>query len=512
MTRPSGAIACGHAVTAAAAREALEAGGNAFDAVTAAHAAACVAEPVLASLGGGGFLLAHPAAGDPVIYDFFVQTPIERGELQRLEFYPVEVDFGGVSQEFHIGIGATATPGAVRGLFEIHQDLCRLPLPQLLRPAMAAAREGVTITPLQRYMMHVIAPIYVATTESKRVYAGGGETMPEEGDVLRQPDLADTFEALLAEGPELFYQGELAQRIVATSDVHGGQLGAGDLARYRVERRQPLAVRHRGATVFTNPPPSTGGTLIALALRHLEERHSAEGPPAGAAARGARIAEAMRRTNAARAELTSADLPRNAVVDPPSAPPGKALRFSRGTTHISVIDGEGNQAAVTLSNGEGCGRMAPGTGMMLNNMLGEADLSPFGWHRWRPDTRVASMMAPTLLTIGERRFALGSGGSNRIRSAILQTIERLVDGMAVRDAVDAPRIHMEGDLLSIEGGMPAPVSEALAAAFPNVERWPDKNLFFGGVHVAGFRQDPAGKRKFVAVGDARRGGEGVVVG
>lgn len=512
MTRPSGAIACGHAVTAAAAREALEAGGNAFDAVTAAHAAACVAEPVLASLGGGGFLLAHPAAGDPVIYDFFVQTPIERGELQRLEFYPVEVDFGGVSQEFHIGIGATATPGAVRGLFEIHQDLCRLPLPQLLRPAIAAAREGVTITPLQRYMMHVIAPIYTATAEAQRIYAGGGETMPEVGDVLRQPALADTFEALLAEGPALFYRGELAKGIVAASEGHGGQLSAADLARYRVERRRPLAVRYRDAAVLTNPPPSTGGSLIAFALRHMAGADDAAEPPGDEATRMVRIARAMQAANVARGELEPRELLSTALADGQTAATGEALRFSRGTTHVSVIDGEGNLAAMTLSNGEGCGRMVPGTGVMLNNMLGEADLSPFGWHRWRPDTRVASMMAPTLLTIGERRFALGSGGSNRIRSAILQTIERLVDGMAVRDAVDAPRIHMEGDLLSIEGGMPAPESEAFAAAFPNVERWPDKNLFFGGVHVAGFRQGPVGKRKFVAVGDARRGGEGVVVG
>ena len=507
MTTPAGAIACGHAVTAAAAREALQAGGNAFDAVTAAHAAACVAEPVLASLGGGGFLLAHPADSDPLIYDFFVQTPIERGERGALEFYPVEVDFGGVSQEFHIGIGATATPGAVRGLFEIHQDLCRLPLAQLLRPAIAAAREGVAITPLQRYMMHVIAPIYTATAEAKRIYAGGGDAMPEAGDVLRQPALADTFEALLAEGPALFHRGELAKGIVAACEEHGGQLSAADLADYRVERRRPLAIRHRDAAVHTNPPPSTGGALIAFALRDME----AAGPPGDEATRMVRIARAMRAANVARGQMAPGELLNVGLTDGQTAADGETLRFSRGTTHISVIDGEGNLAAMTLSNGEGCGRLVPDTGVMLNNMLGEADLSPDGWHRWRPDTRVASMMAPTLLAIGERRFALGSGGSNRIRSAILQTIERLTDGMAVQDAVDAPRIHVEGDLLSIEGGVSPLSDEALAAAFPNVERWPDKNLFFGGVHVAGVRQNAGGKREFVAVGDARRGGEGVVL-
>ncbi len=506
MTRPAGAIACGHAVTAAAARQALLEGGNAFDAVTAAHCAACVAEPVLASLGGGGFLLAQPAQGAAVVYDFFVQTPIERRAAEGLEFYPVEVDFGGVYQEFHVGMGAAATPGAVRGIFEIHEDLCRLPLPRLLAPAIAAARKGVAITPLQRYMMHVIAPIYTANEEARRTYAGGGETMPETGDVLRQPDLADTFEALGREGAEIFYRGELAQRIVAASTQHGGQLGAADLARYRVERRQPLAVTYRGAAVLTNPPPSAGGALIAFALRALEAGGAAEGP-----ARAVRVAEAMRAANAARAEFAPDELLSAALAE---GIDGATLRFSRGTTHISVIDGDGNLAAMTLSNGEGCGRLAPGTGVMLNNMLGEADLSPEGWHRWRPDTRVASMMAPTSVAFGEQRFALGSGGSNRIRSAILQTVERLVGGMAAADAVAAPRIHVEGDLLSIEGGMAAPVAEALAQAFPNVQRWPGKNLFFGGVHVAGVRHGASAadrRREFIAVGDARRGGEGIVL-
>lgn len=247
--------------------------------------------------------------------------------------------------------------------------------------------------------------------------------------------------------------------------------------------------------------------MIAFALRDME----AAGPPGDEATRMVRIARAMQAANVARGQMAPGELLNVGLTDGQTAADGEALRFSRGTTHISVIDGEGNLAAMTLSNGEGCGRLVPGTGVMLNNMLGEADLSPDGWHRWRPDTRVASMMAPTLLTIGERRFALGSGGSNRIRSAILQTIERLTDGMAVQDAVDAPRIHVEGDLLSIEGGVSPLSDEALAAAFPNVERWPDKNLFFGGVHVAGVRQDATGKREFVAVGDARRGGEGVVL-
>ena len=507
VTPHLGAAACGHPVTVAAAGEALRDGGNAFDAAVAAACAACVAEPVLASLAGGGFLLAWPAGRPPVAYDFFVQTPLRRANLDAIEFYPVSVDFGGVTQEFHIGTGAAATPGVVRGLFAIQRDLCRLPMPRLMRPAIDAARDGVAILPLQSYMMSVIAPILTATEEARRIYAGGGRATPSTGDVLRQPELANTFQALSREGEDWFHQGENARRIETVCREHGGQLTAAALARYRVEKRPPLDFRFRDARILTNPPPSTGGALVALALRLLE------GSPAkDETERMARLARAMQLANKARTEAGAAELLAGELTARYQREANRRLPFHRGTTHISAIDRHGNAAALTLSNGEGCGRMVPGTGVMLNNMLGEADLSPTGWHRWAPDARVASMMAPTIMAAGEDRFVLGSGGSNRIRSAVLQTIERLADGMAVRDAVEAPRIHVEGELLSLEGGISAPVAEALEAVFGNVERWPEKNLFFGGVHVAGWQTGaPQGHPRFVAVGDARRGGAGVVV-
>jgi gamma-glutamyltranspeptidase/glutathione hydrolase len=179
--------------------------------------------------------------------------------------------------------------------------------------------------------------------------------------------------------------------------------------------------------------------------------------------------------------------------------------FSRGTTHISVADAAGNIASLTVSNGEGCSYVLPGTGIMLNNMLGEEDLNPGGFHQWKEGSRLASMMSPAVAELADgTRYALGSGGANRIRSAITQVLINLLDfGMSLEQAVAAPRIHLEGDMLSIEAGLGDEAMQALESSAPRTHLWPEKNLFFGGVHAVSVT--PAGE--FHGAGDPRRGGE-----
>jgi gamma-glutamyltranspeptidase/glutathione hydrolase len=496
------AIACGHEVTAGAAREVLEEGGNAFDAAVAAACAACVAEPVLSSLAGGGYLLAGKAGAPPVVYDFFVDTPLVRHGCADIDLYPIDADFGTVTQEFHIGMGAVATPGIPAGLFAVQRDLCRLPMTRLVAPAVEAARDGVAVAPLQAYIFRVVGPVYVATPGARAIYGQDRDSLPGAGGHFRQPELAAALERFAAEGPELFYSGEFGQRLVEACRAGGGQLTLEDLHRYRVLRRPPLTVEYRGARISTNPPPSRGGILIAFALALLSETSP------GSRERWLQaLAAAMHLTNQARAES-----------DEPLLDAGLLARYrrelrarpgcNRGTTHISVVDAEGNVAAVSLSNGEGCGHVLPGTGIMLNNMLGEEDLNPGGFQAWEPGTRMASMMAPTLLESANGHAVLGTGGSNRIRSAILQVLTNLVDfGMTPEEAVAAPRIHVEGDLLSIEGGFPAAEAAALAACGLRADCWPERNLFFGGVHVVA-----QGEEGLFAAGDPRRGGVGIRVG
>lgn len=511
-----GAVACGHPLTADTAAEILREGGNAFDAVVAANFVACVVEPVFTSLGGGGYLLASTQRRQVGVYDFFVQTPRECRPEADLDFRPITVDFGTAQQVFHVGLGAAATPGMVRGLFAVQRDLCTMPVRTLLEPAVRAAREGVVVNDLQAYAFRIVGPIYALTVPARTLFTSRNvkDAMLQAGELLRQPELADTLEALGYEGDRLFYEGEIAQRITRQCHDAGGQLSSADLAAYRLMHRAPLEIDYRGAQLLTNPPPSCGGTLIAFALKLL----AACEPLAcgfGKAEYLKLLAHVMQLANEAR---------RDGRVDQPQDPrardvldPAYLHRYRtalqhhpccrRGTTHISVIDAAGNVASLSSSNGEGCGHLIPGTGIMLNNMLGEEDLCPQGFHRWPRNVRMGSMMAPSLLRFAEHDIALGSGGSNRIRSAILQVLVNLVDhGMPLAEAVERPRIHFEGGLLSVEGGFAEREIGQLIADFPEHKMWEERNLFFGGVHAV--LREPHG---FVGVGDPRRGGVALVV-
>lgn len=512
------AVACGHPATAEAAVAVLEAGGNAFDAAAAALCASFVAEPLLSSPGGGGFLLAAPSGEPPRIYDFFTHTPLARaGAGSEVDFREVEVDFGSARQTFQIGLGSAATPGAVAGLFDFQGDLGRIPLGEVVAPAVSMAREGILVTDLQAYLATILEPILRSAPSVEAVFAPGG-SMVVAGEVQRLPELADLLETLAIEGRDLFYRGEVAAAVDRASREGGGHLRREDFLRYQVELREPLAFSYRGHAGWTNPPPASGGVLVAFGLGLLGAA-GPENPPADprGPAEALRLAAALVATGRARrGEGLDAEVDlalarrflapetlaryRDAQALHPPAP--------RGTSHLSVVDAAGNAASLSISNGEGCGWVLPGGGFMLNNMLGEADLQPRGFGRWPPGVRLTSMMAPTLMQGPDgRQVALGSGGSNRIRSAILQVLVGILDhGLDLETAVARSRLHAEGEHLDVEGGWSDAAVEALMPAWPDHAVWPDLNLFFGGVHVAA--QGPGGAE---GAGDPRRGGVARVV-
>ena len=519
--RPLGAVACGHPETAAAAEEILKEGGNAFDAVIAAFCASCVAEPILCSLGGGGFLLAKADGQEAALYDFFVQTPKENKPPEALDFYPILADFGSATQEFHIGLGAVATPGAVRGIFAIHRELGSLPFARLIEPAARLARAGVTVRPIDAYLFQVVAPILTAGADARSLFTGPDGTLLRAGEKFFQPRLADTFEALVRDGEALFYEGELARQLVTLCHDGGGLLSAADLAGYRVEKRKPFVVRYRGAEVTTNPPPSCGGILIGFAL-DLLAKTTPGALDAESGEASLLMAQVMELTNKARVEArleeASGEREEAAAAERLFEPSllaryasevAKHGSFTRGTTHISVTDAAGNLAAMSLSNGEGCGTHLGDSGIMLNNMLGEEDLNRGGFHCWPRDSRLSSMMAPTLAQHTDGTLiAIGSGGSNRIRTAVLQVLVNLLDhGMSLDQATEAPRLHLEAGVANLEGGLADSVGTELAAQGYRTIDWPAHNLFFGGVH--GVVRHPDGR--FSAAGDPRRGGVALVV-
>ena len=166
MGKRIGVAASGSAEVSRTAVEILEAGGNAFDAALGALCTAAIAEPLLVSLGGGGFLLALPDGQKPRVYDFFCQTPARRRDTSELDFYPIMANFGTAEQEFHIGVGSIAVPGIVAGIFEAHRELGRMPLREIMTPAIDLARNGVLVDDFHHYIIRILRPIMQATPAS----------------------------------------------------------------------------------------------------------------------------------------------------------------------------------------------------------------------------------------------------------------------------------------------------------------------------------------------------------
>jgi gamma-glutamyltranspeptidase/glutathione hydrolase len=495
-------VAAGHELTASAAAEILADGGNAFDAGIAAICMAFVAEAVFASPGGGGFMMARREGADACkLFDFFVETPLKRRATNEVSFFPINADFGSATQEFHIGPGSSATPGMAQGLFAVHEAYARLPIKRLVEPAVTAARQGLPLTTFQAYLFTVIAPILQESEGARALFAPTGKLL-EPGDTFRNEALGETLEWLAEDGARLFTDGDIGQAIAAQSVEHGGHLSSADLTRYRVILRAPLVWRHGKAAVALNPPPSAGGALIAYGLAYL-----AALAEQGVSVDAKTLHAAMTATNAARSEYgegLAEGLARGSL----AAEIRKVAqhpRAYRGTTHISVIDGEGNAASISLSNGEGNGFIVGNHGFMLNNMLGEEDLACGNLGAWREGVRLSSMMSPTIIMEPDGTVtALGTGGSNRIRTAILQVaVNLLIHGMSLEDAVEAPRLHVERcGTTSFEPGFPEADESTFRALGEQAKAWPERNLFFGGVHAARWQE----KRGAEGAGDPRRRG------
>jgi gamma-glutamyltranspeptidase/glutathione hydrolase len=336
------------------------------------------------------------------------------------------------------------------------------------------------------------------------------------------PDLAETLDRLAAEGPDGFYRGDLARAIGATVQQGGGTLTERDLESYRVIRRRPVRVPYRRWEFVSNPPPSSGGLLIAFALSVLD-RLGGAGEPGSARALAA-LAEVMREAQLARGPgflsgLSRGGLPGRLLTEENLAAAARRARKQvrqfapepaglPSTTHISVVDARGNAASLSASTGCGSGVIVPGTGIQVNNMLGEEDLNP-GGREGAPGNRLTSMMAPSVvLESGRPRLVVGSAGSIRLRAAILQIIVNVLDhGLSVREAIEAPRVHLEGEALQLEGGIEPETADELEAAGYDVVRWRGRNLYFGGASVVGLGADG----ELQAAGDPRRGGAGAVV-
>jgi gamma-glutamyltranspeptidase/glutathione hydrolase len=441
-----GAIAAGHPLTAEVGAQVLREGGNAVDACIAAAFAGAVAEGPLTGPAGGGFLLLAEPSGEVVALDcFFAQPSRTLGEME------VEVvDFADSgTQVFHVGEGSVAVPGLLHGLEEAHRRYATRPWGELVAPAVELARRGVDVDPPRAFLHSILAGILLRTPDGRRVF--GDPTRVETGELVPTLErIRDLGSPMLAELlPEL----------------------AGDLATYRVRELAPLETEVRGLRACTVPPPSRGGEIVLEILEGLAalDPWTLDGEAAAIGRAYARWA-----------------------------------RGPKGTTHVSVVDRDG--LAVSFSSTLGAGSGVFRGGVQLNNMLGELDV--IGTEPRAPGERLPSMMAPTILLEddGRPRLVLGSAGSVRLAGAIAQVAWRIVRGADAVEAIEAPRMHVEGATVHLEGGWPSADCDSLSGAW-DVVRWEGSNLYFGGVQAV--ERSPSGALR--AAGDPRRGGVGLVV-
>jgi gamma-glutamyltranspeptidase/glutathione hydrolase len=516
-----GVITAGNKHTAEAGAEVLKAGGNAFDAAIAAGWMSFVAECTLTSAGGGGFLTGFSEKGQRLSLDFFVQTPkskeLPQQNGEKLNFYPVELDYGGSSQTFHAGLASVATPGCVAGLFHIHKTFGTIPMRELVQPAVELAKNGMKVDAFFAKIIQLVGPCVSSLPTGKKLFKSSGE-FPKIGDLWKMAKFADTLEYLAQNGSGEFYRGEIARKFAEDSRSQGGYLTREDFENYRVIERNPLVVPYRDYEICTNPPPSAGGSLVAFTLKMME-KHKLQKTDFGSAEHLNLLVNAMRQTYLAREEKFDPNVYQPDVSDQFF---DKAyLEYRRehlkrnatkrgSTTHFNVADERGNIASITTSNGEGSGYAIPETDIMLNNMLGEEDLNPNGFHQWENNKRVASMMSPTILLKNNQPvLATGTGGANRIRSVVSQVISNHVDfKMPLEENIRSPRLHWEAGKLDIEPEFnPDFISQVNTSEELETHIWEEKSFYFGGAHSIGIDE----KGNLTGVGDDRRAGASITV-
>lgn len=492
------AISAGHHLTKQTAADVLLSGGNAIDAAIAAFLVAWIAEPCMASGGGGAFANIYTANKKAYLFDFFCQTPQIKRPASDLDFFPILVDFGDTKEEFYIGTGSTATPGSIDGIFTMHQHFGTIPMKELVLPAIAAAKNGVIVDSFQGHDIGLLRPIFEASTQAASFFIDG--KLVQKGDRIKMPFLADFLDYMGTEGKAAFYKGEVANNIINTHKKKGGLLTQKDFDDYKTIIRKPLSYNYNNTSVLTNPLPSIGGSILILLLHYLGKIDPKKSPKSYAHI--LEVYQAMKkvvRIGKSTKELYAAI---RKIVPNFEYSPALSSNKHGSTSHFNIIDKWGNAVALTTTIGEGSSNFVHGTNIHMNNMLGELSLMPDGYHSWQPNIRLSSMMAPTIVvdTFGKPIIVTGSGGASRIPSAIMQVLNYLINyELPLNEATDFPRLHLEHGIFNIEYGFESPLHSK--EIDDKVLAWKDTSMFFGGVHSI-YKQG----NQYVAKGDERRDG------
>ena len=489
---PGAVIASAHALATDAGFETLRAGGNAFDAAVAVSAALSVVEPISSGLGGGGFFLLHDArSGRDVFVDARETAPAAATQERYLKADGSFDRDRAVNGPWSAGI-----PGLPAAFVHVAERYGNLPLATSLAPAIRIAREGFPVYARMARGYQQRREVMERYPGTREVFLAGGGP-PREGDILRQPDLARTLELLAEHGFDGFYRGETGRKLVAGVNAEGGQWTLDELASYRVKEREPLRLRYRGWDITTAPPPSSGGIALAQMLQILEPWDLGSLEPA---ARTHLVVESMRRAFRDRTfylgDPDFVQVPQRlltsryyaaglrATINPDRATPSDMLSGRQtpledeDTTHFSIIDAQGNRAAVTQTVNLlfGSGLVPPGTGVLLNNEMDDFALKPgtpnafgvmgFDANAPAPGKRMLSSMTPTFMQSGERVAVLGTPGGSRIITMVLLGILGYDAGLDAQAVSALPRYHHQWmpDVIEAERGAFTPqTAQALRA-------------------------------------------------
>ena len=471
----------------------LQKGGNAVDAAVAVGFALAVTHPFAGNLGGGGYMLVRLSDGRATFIDFRERAPERASHDMYLDAQ------GKPTRDSIEGWRSSGVPGTVRGFELALSKYGKRSWNDDLAPAVELATKGFPVSYALSQSLRISRSLGTSA-DSKRIFQKNGAFF-DVGDLLVQPELAQTLERIARNGANEFYEGETAQRLAREMSAHGGLISLSDLKGYRAIERTPLQGTYKGYTILTAPPSSSGGIALLEMLGILEGTNYERGG-AGSASAIHYLAEAMRRAYADRNAyvgdpdfvkvpiaglLDPAYLARlRASIDPERATPSSLVRPGRPagtehdqTTHYTVVDAEGNAVAVTytLNGGYGNGITVPGLGFLLNNEMDDFAAKPgtpnmFGLvqgesNAIQPGKRPLSSMTPTIVVKDGKLFmTAGAPGGSRISTAVLQVILNVVDfGMNVQDAVDAARVHHQWlpDTLSLEHGI-SPDTVALLQA------------------------------------------------
>ena len=474
------AISGGHQKTIEAAEIILDQGGNAVDAAIAAYLVSFISEPCMASLGAGGFAMINDNQSIKLV-DFFCQTPKNKKKILEQQFYPVVVDFGNTTEEFQVGKGSIAVPGAVAGMYKMHKIWGQIPFTELFAPALEWSREGIALDKFQAYDITLLQNIFKLHPKGKELFFNENGQLKEEGQIIKMPAYHDFLDALRHEGEDLFYKGEVAKK-VSEDMTNGGHLTRADFEQYEVYISDPISFRFFDHQIYTPGFPSVGGMLITallnafqdlvvndhilfLSIQHFQRLLDTFSKIQSLQNDPRRISDYLISQFGINTALTSKI-------------GGKKWG---GTSHFNVVDSEGMTVCLTTSIGEGSGYFIPGTDMQMNNMLGEEALMPNGFHNWTSDVRLQSMMSPSIAlnSNGSTLLGIGSGGAGRIPYAIAQVIiNMLYFDMNVSKAIESPRVHIQAGTIEMESGFNFDTE-----LFDNLNQWNTKSLFFGGTNV-----------------------------